>query len=69
MVDPWGNAYVYLYKNPENPNQWENFGYILFTIGADEKASSSGIDEARGVMDDENFRSAEDNIDNILLGE
>ena len=33
------------------------------------RASSTGIEESTGIMDDQAFRLADDNNDNILLGE
>jgi prepilin-type N-terminal cleavage/methylation domain-containing protein len=73
FTDPWGNAYVYIYKDindhtlgtPGGP--WERFGYILFSIGADGKASSTGIVEASGEITD--FKDQDENIDNIYSGE
>lgn len=73
FTDPWGNAYVYIYKDasshtlgtPGGP--WERFGYILFSIGADGKASSTGLVEASGEITD--FKDQDDNIDNIYSGE
>ena len=73
FTDPWGNAYVYIYKDtsshtlgtPGGP--WERFGYILFSIGPDAKASSTGIVETSGEVTD--FKVQDDNIDNIYSGE
>ena len=67
FTDPWGNAYVYIYKNPSSSSSWERFGYVLFSIGADGKASSAGLDEASGGIT--SFRDQDDNIDNIYSGE
>lgn len=73
FTDPWGNAYVYIYKDPSSHTlgtsggPWERFGYILFSLGPDGKASSTGLEEASGEMS--NFRDQDDNIDNIYAGE
>ena len=67
LIDPWGNAYVYIYKDSEDSTKWERFGYILLSRGPDGKASSSGIDEGKGELS--TFRDEEDNIDNIFAGE
>ena len=67
FTDPWGNAYVYIYKNPSSSSSWERFGYVLFSIGADGKASSAGLDEASGGIT--SFRDQDDNIDNIYSDE
>ncbi len=73
LTDPWGNAYVYLYKNPSNLNTWERYGYILFSRGADGAASSSGLDESTGEMvtspPGSSFRKQTSNIDNIIAGQ
>jgi prepilin-type N-terminal cleavage/methylation domain-containing protein len=74
FTDPWGNAYVYIYKDPSSHQlgssigPWENFGYILFSIGADGQASSAGLEESTGVMNS-SYRDADANIDNIYSGE
>lgn len=67
LIDPWGNPYIYLYKNPGASSTWERFGYILFSCGPDGKASSVGIDEATGEITD--FSEQDVNLDNILVGE
>lgn len=74
FVDPWGNPYVYIYKDRSEHTlgtaggPWSRFGYILFSLGADGAASSSGIDENSGEILPA-FRDADENIDNIYSGE
>jgi prepilin-type N-terminal cleavage/methylation domain-containing protein len=74
FTDPWGNAYVYIYKDASSHTlgssmgPWEKFGYILFSIGADGNASSAGLEETTGVMNS-SFRDEDNNIDNIYSGE
>ncbi|NBB78055.1 MAG: prepilin-type N-terminal cleavage/methylation domain-containing protein [Verrucomicrobia bacterium] len=68
FIDPWGNPYVYMYKDPDNDSNWERFGYILFSKGPDGRASSTGITESEGEITAE-FRDQDENIDNIFVGE
>lgn len=68
FFDPWGNPYVYCYKDPTNSATWERFGYILFSRGPDGKASSAGIEESTGEIEPA-FREASTNVDNIFVGE
>ncbi|KXU35875.1 hypothetical protein AXK11_04895 [Cephaloticoccus primus] len=35
LVDPWGNPYVYFYKEP--PDSWRNSGFVLYSAGPDER--------------------------------
>jgi prepilin-type N-terminal cleavage/methylation domain-containing protein len=68
--DPWGNAYVYLYKNPSSPGAWERFGYMLFSIGPNGRFNSTGFVPASGIFTDINaFRNHPDNRDIIFAGE
>jgi prepilin-type N-terminal cleavage/methylation domain-containing protein len=71
--DPWGNPYVYLYKDPSSSGLWDRFGYVLFSRGADYKASSTGITETTGEIvtspEGSAFKSQDYNIDNIFAGE
>lgn len=71
FVDPWGNSYVYIYKENGNPNAWEKYGFILFSRGPDGEASSTGLTESKGLFEPsvDAFRSAEENVDNIYVGE
>ena len=74
FTDPWGNSYVYIYKDPGQHKlgtaggPWSRFGYILFSLGPDGSASSAGLDEASGeILPD--FKDEDENIDNIYAGE
>ena len=73
FLDPWGNPYVYLYKNPSNSNEWDRFGYVIFSRGADGRASSTGITETTGEIvtspEGSAFKNQNDNIDNVYAGE
>ena len=60
LIDPWGNAYVYAYKES---SEWDNFSFILYSKGPD------GADvklEADGILR-EKFKNLDKNIDNIYL--
>tara|TARA_B110000967_G_C18605618_1_gene421419 strand:- start:61 stop:705 length:645 start_codon:yes stop_codon:yes gene_type:complete len=63
FTDPWGNEYVYAYK--QNTSSWDNFGFILYSKGADGSATAVGTN---GILTT-NIRGADDNIDNIYSGE
>ena len=59
FTDPWGNEYLYLYK--ENAS-WDNFGYVLYSKGPDgssETVPDTGIRPAVTGKD----------VDNIYAGE
>lgn len=74
FTDPWGNPYVYIYKDPTQHKlgiaggPWSRFGYILFSLGPDGSVSSVGLNEATGeILPD--FKNKDENIDNIYAGE
>jgi len=69
LLDPWGNPYRYWYKY-DNNNEWDIFGYYLFSIGSDGQEDISGIETSprTGVLLD-GYRNLEANIDNIYVGE
>lgn len=64
IIDPWDQAYVYAFKTSSSGN-WENFGYILYSMGPD--------GEHGGVPDDgiitNAIREEEENLDNIYPGQ
>ena len=62
LIDPWGNEYVYKYKET---NSWDNFGYILYSKGPDSAATDVGSD---GVQTNA-IREQVNNADNIYVGE
>lgn len=64
FVDPWGNAYVYAYRQ-DNGATWENFGYVLYSRGPDGRHVPPG---ANGVITS-TIREDDDNIDNLYAGE
>lgn len=58
LLDPWGQAYRYYYKNPANPNTWENPSYVLYSVGPDGAHSAPNVN---GYPDP----AHQDNIDNL----
>ena len=68
LTDPWGNAYVYLYRTDDSA-EWENFGYILFSMGPDGTLSTSGLDLNKGTMTRAHRDQEQENFDNIHAGE
>ena len=55
VVDPWGNAYKYLY-DPEH-DSWENYSYLLYSMGPDGEAT----DPSTGIKNP----GDDDNADNV----
>ncbi|MBM3854985.1 MAG: prepilin-type N-terminal cleavage/methylation domain-containing protein [Verrucomicrobia bacterium] len=33
LLDPWGQRYLYYYKNARNPAAWQATGYVLYSAG------------------------------------
>ena len=60
FVDPWGQAYVYAYKESAN---WDNFEFVLFSKGEDGKSSPIPSD---GILT-RAFKEEADNLDNIYI--
>jgi prepilin-type N-terminal cleavage/methylation domain-containing protein len=46
LLDPWGNPYIYRYKSSDNPDQWEMFGYHLYSTGPHEEEAAKVANEA-----------------------
>lgn len=60
FMDPWGQPYVYAYKDSK---EWDNFSFVLYSKGPD------GLSEAlpaNGVYN-QNYKNLETNIDNIII--
>ena len=60
FIDPWGNPYVYAYKESK---EWDNKSFVLYSKGPDGKdvkLESDGVITAR-------FKNLGKNIDNIYL--
>ena len=64
FLDPWGQAYVYEYKTGA-ADAWDNFGYVLYSRGADGEHTPVADD---GVLT-QAIRDNDLNIDNIYSGE
>ena len=60
FIDPWGNAYVYAYKESKD---WDNFSFVLYSKGPDGKDAKLGQE---GILNSE-FKNLDKNIDNIYL--
>ncbi len=50
FLDPWGNRYLYYYKNPRNTANWLAPGYVLYSAGPDGKLGT-GAPPATGTTD------------------
>lgn len=70
LVDPWGNPYVYLYKNPGSTGTWKRYGYVLYSCGPDGKATNTWINVGTGEFTELSPEQMQgEDIDNILVGE
>lgn len=69
ILDPWGNPYVYVYgKSSGAGNSWENFGYHLYSMGADGSQDSSAISASTGIQSND-YRDSDENADNVYIGD
>ncbi|MFO8028133.1 MAG: prepilin-type N-terminal cleavage/methylation domain-containing protein [Opitutales bacterium] len=71
LLDPWGNPYIYLYKEEGATDDWEQFGYHLYSTGPDGEDANEAIKgkiNEKGVLDD-NFRDVADAEGIIFSGE
>ena len=61
FLDPWGRPYGYQFDDPGDgdPDDWNRFGYLLFSFGRDGLAT----DPENGIF----AKNAENNPDNIYL--
>ncbi len=39
LLDPWGNRYLYYYRNLTSPNAWKSGSYVFYSAGPDGEAS------------------------------
>ncbi|MGJ8652261.1 MAG: type IV pilin protein [Opitutaceae bacterium] len=74
FLDPWGKPYKYWYKWSNTPDDWEVFGYHLYSTGPDTLDDDSKIEEKSGIIGDDyrevrRGRDTSVNIDNIFVGE
>ena len=72
LLDPWGNPYIYWYKWENSPDNWEVFGYHLYSTGPDGTAANDAIkgkiNGSSGVME-RDFREIADAAGIIFAGE
>jgi len=73
LLDPWGNPYIYWYKwDNADPNEWDQFGYHLYSTGPNGEAANDAIKEkiteSTGILDDD-FREVADAEGIIFAGE
>ena len=60
FIDPWGQPYVYAYKESK---EWDNFSFVLYSKGPDQTHVPL---EANGVLT-MNYKNLVKNTDNIYL--
>ncbi|MFL2847776.1 MAG: type II secretion system protein [Coraliomargaritaceae bacterium] len=60
LIDPWGQAYVYAYKESK---EWDNYSFVLYSKGPDKVDSPLPKD---GVVNNA-YKNLDNNIDNIYL--
>ena len=72
LLDPWGNPYIYWYKRDDSPDDWDVFGYHLYSTGPKgnpaNKAIKATINNSSGVLDDD-FRDVANAEGIIFAGE
>ena len=73
LLDPWGNPYVYWYKWERTPEQWDVFGFHLYSMGpggdSANKALKSEIPDKETGIFDIDFRETANNEGIIFAGE
>lgn len=72
LLDPWGNPYIYWYKWEDTPDQWDVFGYHLYSTGPNGKEANDAlkgkITESTGILNPD-FRAVADAEGIIFAGE
>ncbi len=72
LLDPWGNPYVYRYKGDNSPDDWDVFGYHLYSTGPKGSSANTAIkakiNNSSGVFDDD-FRDVANAEGIIFAGE
>lgn len=72
LLDPWGNPYIYQYKQENKPDSWDFFGYHFLSTGPDLEQAKAAIpnlfDAADGLLTSD-YRSAADAAGIIFAGE
>ena len=60
FIDPWGNPYVYAYKESKD---WDNFSFVLYSKGPDGDDVKLELD---GIINTK-YKNLDKNTDNIYL--
>jgi prepilin-type N-terminal cleavage/methylation domain-containing protein len=60
LIDPWGQAYVYAYKESKD---WNNYSFVLYSKGPDKLDSPLPKEGVSNLA----YRNLDKNIDNIYL--
>lgn len=72
LLDPWGNPYIYWYKWEDTPDNWDVFGYHLYSTGQKGDSANTAIktkiDTTSGVIADD-FRETANAEGIIFSGE
>jgi prepilin-type N-terminal cleavage/methylation domain-containing protein len=72
LIDPWGNPYIYWYKWDDSPDDWDVFGFHLYSTGSKgsdaDTALKAKIDTSTGVLEDD-FRDVANAEGIIFAGE
>jgi hypothetical protein len=63
LVDPWGNRYLYYYKNRQSPGVWQASSYLLYSVGRDGAHTAAGTS---GVLTATQLAAA-NNADNVYV--
>ena len=67
IIDPWNNAYLYVYKNTLDQGlSWGKTGFLLISRGPDGKLGSSI--PSHGILDAKYFNQNTENVDNLIYG-
>jgi len=73
LLDPWGNPYIYQYKQETTPDAWEYFGYHLFSTGPEleEKGQAAipNLSDADTGLLTSDYRNVADAAGIIFAGE
>jgi len=72
ILDPWGNPYIYWYKWDDEPENWEVFGYHLYSTGPNGSAADTAIktkiETGTGIIEND-FRKVANEQGIIFSGE
>ena len=72
LLDPWGQPYIYWYKWDNDPNDWDVFGFHLYSTGPKGSSADTAIkvkiNISSGVIDDD-FRDVANAEGIIFAGE